>query len=597
MRQFFLTVAGVFAGLTLFVCGLFAVLIVATAGVQSSMGERAAVAVPRETVLLLDLRSPLSDQAPANPFSGLRSPSLVSLVETLETAESDDRVKGVFVRASETGMDPAQAEEIHDALLSMRANGKFVVVHAQGFEDPSVTSYFAATAADEIWLQPTANFVATGLAVETPFFGGVFEKYGVDAEFEQFYEYKNAANSFTQTGYTDAHREATLALLSSIYDESVDRAAKARRDRGLTPEQMRALLLSSPYSAEDAASAGLVDQLGQVVDAREAALDRAGEDAELLDVFDYAHANPAPYRTGPVIAMVSAQGEVVTGESSPSFFGAASGVFGDTIADAILDAAEDDEVRAIVIRIDSPGGSAIASDQIWDAVERAQETGKPVIASFASVAASGGYYIAAGSDAIVANANTLTGSIGVYGGKIVLDDLFQSFDFNLEPLAVGGDFALAYSSSERFSPAQRAAFRGMLADVYEDFTGKVAEGRGLTQAEVEQIARGRVWTGAAALEVGLVDEIGGYRDAIALAKDLAGLAPEDDVTLRSFPAEPSPFQFLEALFGVSVEGAQVLSDLREIKAAADRLEVTRAVDAIDRLAGDSWLLAPELEVR
>jgi protease-4 len=597
MRQFFLTVAGVFAGLTLFVCGLFATLIIATAGVQSSIGESAKVATPSTTVLLLDLRRTLADQAPPNPFSGVRSPSLVSLIETLEAAETDDRVKGVFVRASEAGMDPAQAEEIHDALLSLRAHGKFVVAHAQGFEDPSITSYLAASAADEIWLQPTSNFVATGLAVETPFFGGVFEKYGVDAEFEQFYEYKNAVNTYTETGYTDAHREATLALLGGIYDESVDRAAKARRDHGMTPERLRSLLSAAPYTAEDAVATGLVDRLGQPVEARDAALERAGEDAELFDVFDYARSNPAPYRRGPVIAMVSAQGEVVTGEATPSYFGASVGVFSDTVADAIIDASEDEDVRAIILRIDSPGGSAIASDQIWDAVERAQETGKPVVASFASVAASGGYYLAAGSDAIVANATTLTGSIGVYGGKIVLDGLFDNVGFNLEPLGVGGDYALAYSTSEPFTPAQRAAFRSMLAEVYDDFTGKVADGRGMTREAVDEIARGRVWTGAAALENGLIDEVGGYRDAIARAKELAGLAPEDEITLRPYPSEPSPFEFLEALFGMSVESAQVMTELHELHALAERLEVDTAVEAVDRLSGDSWLLAPQLDVR
>jgi protease-4 len=593
MRQFFLTVAGVFAGLTLFVFAIFSFFFVLSVSVQSQAGERIAGVAPDVTVLDIDLRRSLPDQAALTPFSGYRPPSLIGLVEALAQAETDARVMGAYVRASETGLDPAHAEEIHNALLSFRSHGKFVITHAQGFEGTSITSYLAASASNEIWIQPTSNFVSTGLAVETPFFGGVFERFGVRAEMEQFHEYKNAVNSYTETGYTEAHREATLGLLGSIYEASIDLSAKARRDRGMTPESLRALLEGAPYSAEDAVALGLADTLGQVVEAREAALARGGEGAELMDVFAYVRAVGRPYHSGPVIALVAAQGEVVTGELTPSYFGSASGVYSDTVADALIDAADDEDVRAIVLRIDSPGGSAIASDQVWDAVGRARAAGKPVVASFGSVAASGGYYLAVGSDAILASATTITGSIGVYGGKLVLDEAFDKVGFNLEPLGVGGEFALAYSSTQTFSPAQRAAFRSMLADIYDDFTGKVAEGRGLSLEAVDVLARGRVWSGEDALVRGLIDEIGGYRDAIETAKELAGIAPEDEVTVRSYPGEPSPFAFFQAMFGVSVEGARTL---HELQALAETLELTAAVEARDRLRPDMLLLAPRVEV-
>ncbi len=594
MRQFFLTVAGVFAGLTLFVAAGFAFLVMLSASVQSRVGDRAAGVVPASTVLLVDLRRPFADQSVASPFSGLRPPSLIGLVEGLARAETDDRVKGVFVRASETGLDPAQAEEIHNALLSMREHGKLVLTHAQGFETTSVTSYLAASASDEIWIQPTSSFVSTGLTAEVPFIGGMLEKIGAEAEFEQFYEYKNAPNSLTETGYTEAHREANLRVLTSIYDASVERSAKARRDAGLSPGSLRDLLESSPYSAEEAVSLGLADMLGHVVEAREAALERAGEDAELMDVFAYLRAAGRPHQHGPVIAVVAGQGDVLTGELQPSYLGPTSGFYSDTIADALIEAAEDDDVRAIVLRIDSPGGSAIASDQVWHAVERARAEGKPVVASFASVAASGGYYVAAGADAIVSNATTLTGSIGVFGGKIVLDGPLDWLGVNLEPLAVGGDYALAYATTRPFTPEQRAAFRAMLAEVYEDFTSKVADGRGMSLEAVDAVAHGRVWTGADAQARGLVDELGGYREAIAKAKELAGVAPEQDVTVRMFPQEPSALEFFQALFGVSMESARALNELR---ALAAELELDTAVEARDRLRSDMVLLAPSMEVR
>ena len=233
---------------------------------------------------------------------------------------------------------------------------------------------------------------------------------------------------------------------------------------------------------------------------------------------------------------------------------------------------------------------------IWNAYEMSWLTrkGKPVVASFGSVAASGGYYIAAGADAIVARENTITGSIGVYGGKFVLDGLFDSVDFHLEPLAVGGDYTLAYATTRSFTPEQRAAFHDMLAEVYDDFTARVAQGRGLDQAVVDNIANGRVWSGADAHERGLVDEIGGYRDAIDRAKELAGLSREDAVTLRRLPHEGTPLEMLQDLLGVSAETATAV---RELHALANQPEIQAALAAHQRTSGETTLLAPRIEVR
>ena len=274
-----------------------------------------------------------------------------------------------------------------------------------------------------------------------------------------------------------------------------------------------------------------------------------------------------------VIALIEGQGAIVTGDADANPLGGDEMIGGDFTSEAILAAADDPNVRAIIIRVDSPGGSAIASDQIWHAINRAREAGKPVVVSMASLAASGGYYMAAPADYVLAHATTLTGSIGVLGGKIVLDETFGMVGLNVETLSVGGEYATAMSSQEAWSDSQRAAFRAQMANVYEDFTQRVADGRDLPLERVLEIARGRVWTGAQALDLGLVDEIGGFRDAVDAARELAGLAPEDEVRLRRFPRQRTPLEAFQELFGVSAESAETaarlnaLMELPEVRAA------------------------------
>jgi len=271
--------------------------------------------------------------------------------------------------------------------------------------------------------------------------------------------------------------------------------------------------------------------------------------------------------------LIEGQGAIVTGDGLSGPFGGEEMIGGDFMAEAILDAAEDPNVRAIVVRVDSPGGSAIASDQIWFAINRAREAGKPVVVSMASLAASGGYYIAAPADYVLAHGTTLTGSIGVLGGKIVLDGTFDMVGLNVETVSVGGEYTTAMSGAEAWTESQRAAYRGQMEQVYEDFTQRVADGRDLPLERVLEIARGRVWTGQQALDLGLVDEIGGFRDAIAVAKQLAGIAPESDVRLRRFPRERTPLEAFQEMFGVTADTAETaarlnaLMELPEVQAA------------------------------
>jgi protease-4 len=563
MKQFFITVAGVVVGFLLVI--VLPIILLAVIGMGAAMSGADKPNHGNSQVLRLDLRSPMTDQGRPGIFQN--TPSLIHLVETLSAAERDENVKGLFIRANPFGMQPAQAEEIRMALKSFQHAGKFVIVHAQGFEGTTVTSYLSVSAADELWLQDTSSFVATGLATESAFYGGVFEKIKAKPEFEQFYEYKSAANTYTQKTFTEAHRRSTLSWATSIFDSAMDQIAE---DRDMSREALQALTDTAPMSAERAVETGLADKLGHVVEAREAALARAG-DGNLVEIGEY-EAPAAKSGKYPLVAVIEGEGAIVTGEGSSSPFSNDSGIHSDQMAEAIIEATDNEKVKAILIRVDSPGGSAIASDQIWNAIERAKAKDKKIIISMGQLAASGGYYIAAGADAIVAYPTTLTGSIGVLGGKIVLDDTFEMVGYNVEQLKVGGEFAGAYSASKSFTETQRAAFRANMADTYEDFTSKVAAGRDLPLERVLEIAKGRVWTGAQALDIGLVDELGGYMAAIAKTKELIGVEADDKISLRRFPAPKSEIEQFYEMFGLSTEAAktmaklQVLTDSEQVQA-------------------------------
>ncbi|MGX6647364.1 signal peptide peptidase SppA [Maricaulaceae bacterium MS644] len=570
MKQFWSSFLGTITGLLVatLLMALFAVFAVGgliASAVQSADDAQSASLPTGAIILELDLREPRTDQPSMSPFAFTTALPHTDLLIALERARGDARVEAVFVRANALSMAPGRAEEIRGALNALSAAGKRVVVHAQGFEGPAVANYFAVAGADTLWLQDSASFSATGYTSETIFFGDAIEQAGARAEFMQFYEYKNAADPFLSADYTEAHREATLSWLGSLFDTAIDAAAA---DRGMAPEAMRALIEAGPYSAEAALESGLVDSLGHVHEAREAARGDS-RTARFVQAAVYHRAGAAG--SGPVIALIGAEGAIETGNGDTGFGGAVIG--SDRMSRAIDSAARDSSVRAIILRVDSPGGSAIASDQIWDAVVRAREAGKPVVVSMGSVAASGGYYIAAPADRIVANASTLTGSIGVVAGKIVVDGALQRLGVNIEPLSVGGEFTTAFSSATVWSESQRAAYERLAEDVYADFTEKVAEGRDLPLSRVRELARGRVWTGAQALDHGLVDRIGGFQAAVEEARGLAGLAADEPSRLRRYPSQLTPLEAFQQLFGVTADGAEAavrlnaLLDLPEVRAA------------------------------
>jgi|FLYM01.1.fsa_nt_gi protease IV len=579
MKQFFLTVLGVFTGLVLFLVVVPMVLImmaVASAGSKPS--------IPRNTVLELDLRQGVSDSPSTNPLSfGGAALSVIEIVDGLAQAGDDEAVKAVLVRLPETGLSPAAADEVRQAIRRLRAKGKIVIAHSQGFmpAGASVSAYMVGASASELWMQESASFQMAGLATEEIFFGRAFEKYGVNAQFEQRHEYKNAVNAYTQSDFTAAHREATLAWVGSIYDTSI---AAAAADRKMTPAALKTVVEAGPWTAEEARARGLITHLGEVEQAEAEAKRRAGRGAEIVEFGDYVDAKGAREGTGSdAIAIVYAEGPIMTGTGRGGDpFGGGSSIMSDDTAEAIYDAIEDKSVKAIVLRVSSPGGSPEASEQIAAAVRAAQRAGKPVVVSMGAYAASGGYWISAEADWIVAQPATLTGSIGVFGGKFVLADALGRFGVDVRGLSVGGEFADAYAISEPWTAEQRAKISQQMDRIYDDFITRVARGRDLPPARVREIARGRVWTGAQALGLGLVDQLGGLEEAIAKARQLAKIPNDARIRLKRFPAPMSPWEALSEAFGVSGEAARALVFLGGVAQDPQAQAVARRVEA-DRM--------------
>jgi len=558
MKQFLLSMLGGLAALFIFFLIVPFLLIGAIAGSIEGAAEKTAA---NAAVLELDLREGLRDQDSTSPFGGFGGPSMsvMRVVQTLRYAESDRKVKALLVRLPEGGMAPAAADELRLAFRRFRAANKPIIAHTQGLypDGMVVSTYELGAATGELWMQPTASFQATGVTTSEIFLKRLFDKYQVRAEFEQRYEYKNAVNPYLHDDFTPAHREATLSWMTSIYNSALNQAAA---DRKLAPAALKAAIEGGPWSAEDARARGLVDRIGHVRAAQDSLLSRAGDGSKLIDFDDYAASIALTGRQrGPAIAVINAEGPIITGAGEADPFARESTIYSDEIAEAFDKAIEDKDVKAIVFRVSSPGGSDTASDQILDAVLRAKKAGKPVVVSMGTYAASGGYWISSQASHIVANPSTLTGSIGVYGGKFVLGDLAARFGLDMRDLSVGGDYSNTFSPTNSMTPAQRAAFSAWMDRIYESFINKVATGRRLPPARVREIAKGRVWTGAQALQLGLVDELGGFNTAVARAKVLAKIPADQEVRLKRFPAELGFFEALSEAMGVSSQSARTLA--------------------------------------
>ena len=461
--------------------------------------------------------------------AGFQKPlTLRQTVAALDRASRDDRVTGLVARVQPALVPLAVLQELREAVSAFRAAGKSTTAWAETF--PGNGSFYLASAFERVLLQPAGSVGLVGMAATASFLGETLPWIGLEPDFARRHEYKNAVDIFTQTGYTDAHREATERLLESQLEQLV---AGIAQGRGLTAERVRALADDGPHEAEDALAAGLVDGLAF---RDEVYREARGDGGELLFLSRFAkRSRPKGLKKLPQVAVVPITGAIASGRNGVKpGLPPGPGTGSDTATAAIRDAAADPKVKAIVLRVDSPGGVVAASEAIWREAQQARAGGTPVVASMGAVAASGGYYVAMGADRIVASPGTITGSIGVFSGKFVAAGLRQRLHLASEVLRVNPN-ADMYSSHAPFTPAQRAKLDASLDKVYASFTSRVAEGRGLSPEAVDAAARGRVWTGADAVERGLVDVLGGFAVALGEAKVLAGLAADAPVAVPTFP--------------------------------------------------------------
>jgi protease-4 len=491
-------------------------------------------------ILELDLTEGLSEEPPADPVSAIlamRRPRLADVVDGLRRARTDDRVKALVAKVGGRPIGLARVQELRNAVADFGRSGKSTVAWAETFGDfsPGNAPYYLATAFQRICVQPSGDVALTGINLEQWFYRGMMDKLGLEYQIGKRHEYKNAADRFTEDHYTGPAREAMAGLAASLASQLTD-AISGRL--GISADDARALIDRGPYLGEEALSAGLVDALAYRDQVYDDLRKEAGPGAVLLYLGRYQRsrvlaerARTLPSRPDNVIALIYATGPIRRGRSGRGPL--TSGAMGsDTVSAALRSAAADHRVAAIVLRVNSPGGSYIASDTIWREVVHAREGGTPVVVSMGDVAASGGYLISMAADAIIAQPGTLTGSIGVLGGKPITASLLERAGVTTDSVSEGAHAGM-FTTTRPFSGEEWEKINAWLDHIYEDFTSKVATGRGMSAAQVHEVARGRVWTGADAADNGLVDHLGGLDTAVGIARQRTRL-PES-APVRMFP--------------------------------------------------------------
>jgi protease-4 len=506
-------------------------------------------------VVELTLRGDYPEGATLDSLFSQMRPSLSKIVNRLDKAAKDDTVKAVLLKIEELQLGRGKVYELRAAVDRVRKAGKPVYALLSMAD---TNTYLLASACDEIVLAPPGVLILPGVRAEVTFYKGLFEKLGIQFDMMQMGKYKGAAEPYTRREMSPAMRENMETLVDGLYDDLIATVAK---DRKLEKDQVKKLIDEAIFTAEAARKARLVDRVtyrDQFLEALKKKLNaekldvttKYGQDKTSADFSGFSGfmklmelamgGKPTKKETKQKkIAVVYASGMIMTGKSSSDIFGTQT-VGSTTLVEALRDASGDEDVVAIVLRIDSPGGSAVASDLIWHEVVNIK---KPIIASMGDVAASGGYYIAMGAKQIFAAPSTLTGSIGVVGGKPALNGLFDKVGLNTEVISRGKNSG-AFSMLHPLKPEERAAWLKMMEETYAQFVSKAAEGRKMPRQKLEELAQGRVYTGQQAAAKGLVDGLGTLEDAVAAAKKAAGVSPDEKLEIQILP---KPKTFLEQL--------------------------------------------------
>jgi protease IV len=579
---------------------LFLVAVIGIALIITSIGKPD---VARNSVLLLNVSGSLPDYTPDDPVAraiGFARPqSFTGLLTQLRKAKVDDRISAVFLDISFPGIGWGRADELRDAIADFRASGKPVFAY---MEIGSNKEYYIATAADKIFLPPSGDIYINGFAAEAMFYKGSLDKLGIEAEVIQIGpKYKNAPDQYTKKQMGEGQREVINALLDEYYGRFTNAIAESRKK---SVEDVKKLVDDAPYNARQAKELGLIDDAfyrEQVYEALRGQLGYGeGEKLRTIRTSEYKDipSDSLGLNKGEKVAVIFASGAINVGKSSDGPFGGEM-VGSDTIVAAVNAAANDSSVKAIILRVDSPGGSALASDLMWYALENAKAK-KPVVVSMGDVAASGGYYIACNANKIVAQPSTVTGSIGVFMGKPVVKGLYNWLGITNEYVMRGKNSGI-FRETEKWTPEERAKMEAQTNTIYYDnFLPKVSQGRNMSPEQANALGQGRVWTGTQAKSNGLIDEFGGLEKAIQIAKELANLPADKDVRRVVFP-EPRPF--LETLFEED-DSAELTAEQKAQKALADSLpedarRALRFAALFDQMRrGESMLLMPfELRIK
>ncbi|MFZ0478939.1 MAG: signal peptide peptidase SppA [Terriglobales bacterium] len=540
--------------------------------------------VPSKTILEANFEQPLLEDMPDSPtarFTMNDRQTLRDVIDAIDRGADDDRVVGMIARIGAAPIPMAQLQEIRDAVARFRAHKKFAVAYSETFGEfgPGNGAYYLATAFDQIYLQPSGDVGLTGIIMESPFIKGTLAKLGMSFHGDHRYEYKNALNFYTETKYTDAHREAMTGILNAWFSQIKDGICKAR---GIDPDKFQAIVDAGPYLGKEAVDAKLVDGVAYRDEVYGQVKTKAGSGARLLYLDKYLDRAGHPHQHGKKVALIFGVGGVMRGKSDYDPVQGEQTMGSDTVAGAIRAAVQDDEVKAILFRVDSPGGSYVASDTIWREVVNARNAHKPVIVSMGNLAGSGGYFVAMAADKIVAQPGTITASIGVLGGKVLTSGLWDKVGLSWDEVH-DGDKATMFTGTHDYTPAEWARFEAWLDRVYVDFTGKVADGRKLPKDKVLDIAKGRIWSGADAKNLGLVDELGGYDVALKLVKKAIGVPEGDDVNLAVYPR---PKKWYETLVqqnpadnsdeeAAAVALARILQDVQPVARELNAVGITR----------------------
>lgn len=585
-RKAFLIIAGIVMVVAL-VCVIGIAMVL-------SMLRGNAPSIQDNTVLALKISGPLPDYVPDDPFRRLfggQPQSLSGLMTQFRKAKTDKRITAIMLDIDMTDAGWAKAEELRGAIEDFRTSGKPVYAY---MEMSLNKDYYIATACDKIYVPPPGELFITGLAADVMFFRGSLDKLGVYPDIYQIGKYKSAGDMFTQKQMTDAHREYVNSLLDDFYGRYAETIAKARSK---SPDDVKTLIDNAPYTAAQAKDAGLIDGVAYHEEVEKELKKRLGyKDSDELHI-----AKGSEYRKisqeslglnkGEKIAVIYCTGDITSGGSQ---FGSAGEetIGSDSLVRTIEEARDDKSIKAIVLRIDSPGGSSLASDIIWRAVEAAKEK-KPIVVSMSDVAASGGYYIAMSANKIVAEPSTVTGSIGIVGGKPVVKGFYDWIGISNEYVMRGKNAGM-FRETEKFSDTERAKFQEFLSTGYDDFISKVARGRGREKAYIDSIGQGRVWTGRQGKENGLVDEYGGLDRAIEIAKQLAKIPADKSIQRVLLPQPPS---FFEQLTNGGSSEARVTAETKQresIMAAlpADLQRSFRYAALLDRAKNEPMYLLP-----